>query len=269
MSSVLRTSARVRPTSVFPTPASPSMSSGRSSVRERYTAVARSRSATYRSAAKAAWTESMDSSLRAPITCNLLGAFPDARRELVPEALRELLGRALQQAGPHARHCAANLRAGAPFQAGPVGGNELDLEHGAHIHTRAGGLAASRHLEARGRLHVRQLDVELKPHLHGTHAEARNHLEVPVVDRLHRFDSRCHRRHELVIEQPFPHLVGGRGDLRGAGEVESHYVARAGERFIMVEYVRRQEGGNLACLHPSVPRVASLGHRSVTQEVPL
>jgi hypothetical protein len=42
-----------------------------------------------------------------------------------------------------------------------------------------------------------------------------------------------------MIEQPLPHLVGRRGDLRGAGEVESHYVARVRERFIMVEYVRK------------------------------
>src|SRR5213596_1548258 len=252
MSSVLRTSARVRPTSVFPTPASPSMSSGRSSVRERYTAVARSRSATYRSAAKAAWTESMDSSVRAPITCNLLGAFPDARCELVPEALRELLGGALQEPGPHARHRAAHLRPGAPLEARPVRWDRLDLERGAHLHTGAGRLAVGRHLEALRRLHVRQLDVELKLHFHGTHAEPRNHLEVPVVDRLHRLDARCHRRHELVIEQPLPHLGGGRGDLRGAGEVESHYVARTMERFMLAQYT----------LHLATPRVASLGHAS-------
>src|SRR3989449_982612 len=227
MSSVLRTPARVRPTSVFPTPASPSMSSGRSSVRERYTAVARSRSATYRSAAKAAWTESMDSSLRAPISCNLLGAFPDARRELVPEALRELLGGALQEPGPHARHRAADLRAGAPLEARPVRGEGLDFERGAHLHARAGRLAVGRHFEALGRVHVRQPDVELKFHLHGTHAEPRDHLEVPVVDRLHRLDSRCHRCHELVIEQPPPHDLRRRGDLGRAGEVESHYFARS------------------------------------------
>src|SRR5207253_1944648 len=89
----------VRPTSVFPTPASPSTSSGRSSVRERYTAVARSRSATYRWAAKAAWTESIDASGCVPITCNLLEARPlaDAGRKRVPEVLRELLGGALQE----------------------------------------------------------------------------------------------------------------------------------------------------------------------------
>src|SRR6059036_98426 len=226
MSSVLRTPARVRPTSVFPTPASPSISSGRSSVRERNTAVARSRSATYRSAAKAAWTESIDCSLRASITCNLLRAFPDARRKLVPEALCELLGGALQEPGPHARHRAAHLRAGAPLEAGPVRGNRLDLERGAHLYTRAGRLAVGRHLEALRRLHVRQLDVELKLHLHGTHAEPRNHLEVPVVDRLHRLDARCHGRHELVIEQPLPHFGGGRGDLGLAGKIEPHYLAR-------------------------------------------
>src|SRR2546422_3432716 len=159
ISSVLRTAARVRPTSVFPTPASPSISSGRSSVRERYTAVARSRSATYRSAAKAAWTESIDSSLRASITCNLLGAFPDARRKFVPEALGELLGGALQEPGPHARYRAADLRAGAPLEAGPVRGDGLDLERGTHLHARAGRPAVSRHLEGlRGR-HVRQPDA--------------------------------------------------------------------------------------------------------------
>src|SRR3989449_6456759 len=201
ISSVLRTAARVRPTSVFPTPASPSISSGRSSVRERYTAVARSRSATYRSTAKAAWTESIDSSLRASITCNLLGAFPDARREFVPETLGELLRSALQEPGPHARHRAADLRAGAPLEAGPVRGDGLDLERRAHLHARAGRLAVGRHPEAPRRLHVRQLDVELKLHFHGTHAEPRDHLEVPVVDRLHRLDARRHRRHELVIEQ--------------------------------------------------------------------
>src|SRR5947208_2379174 len=169
----------------------------------------------------------MDCSLRAPITCNLLGAFPDARRELVPEALRELLRGALQEPGPHARHRAADLRGGAPLEARPVWGEGLDFQRGAHFHARAGRLAVGRHLEALGRVHVRQLDLELKFHLHGTHAEPRDHLEVPVVDRLHRLDSRCHRRHELVIEQPFPHLVGGRGDLGRAGKIESHYLARS------------------------------------------
>src|ERR1041385_2259664 len=226
MSSVLRTPARVRPTSVFPTPASPSMSSGRSSVRDRYTAVARSRSATYRSAAKAAWTESMDCSLRTSITCNLLRAFPDARPKLVPEDLRELLGRALQEPAPHARPRAADLRAGAPLEARPVRGDGLDLEHRTHFHTRTGCLAVGRHLEALRRLYVRQLDVELKLDFHGAYTEPRNHLEVPVVDRLHRLDARGHRRQNLVIEQPLPHLVGGRRDLGRAGEVESHYPAR-------------------------------------------
>src|SRR3989449_2185236 len=227
ISSVLRTAARGRPTSVFPTPASPSISSGRSSVRERYTAVARARSATYRSTAKAAWTESIDSSLRASITCNLLGAFPDPRREFVPETLGELLRGALQEPGPHARHRAADLRAGAPLEAGPVRGGGLALERRAHLPAPARRPALGRHPAAPRRLHVRQLDVELKLHFHGTHAEPRDHLEVPVVDRLHRLDARRHRRHELVIEQTLPHLVGGRGDLGRAGEVESHYLARS------------------------------------------
>src|SRR2546422_3822088 len=148
MSSVLRTPARVRPTSVFPTPASPSISNGRSSVRDRYTAVARSRSATYRSAAKAAWTASIDSSWRVPITCNLLGAAPlaDTGRELVPEALRELLGGALEKPGPYARHGAADLRAGAPLEAGPVRGDGLDLERGGPLPAPAGRLAVGRPL---------------------------------------------------------------------------------------------------------------------------
>src|SRR2546422_7736797 len=39
-----------------------------------------------------------------------------------------------QQAGPHARHRAANLRAGAPFQAGPVGGRSE--EHTSELQSR-------------------------------------------------------------------------------------------------------------------------------------
>src|SRR5438093_4835389 len=229
MSSVLRTAASVRPTSVFPTPASPSTSSGRSSVRERYTAVARSRSATYRWAAKAAWTESIDASRCVPITCNLLDARPlaDAGRKRVPEVLRELLGGALQEPGTHAGDRAANLRAGAPLETGSVRREGLDLERGAHVHARAGGLAVGRHLEALGRLHLGELHVELKLDLHGTHPEPRNHLEVPVVDRLHRLDPGRHRRHELVIEQPLPDFGRRGGDFGRAGEVESHYPARA------------------------------------------
>src|SRR3989442_4717171 len=168
MSSVLRTPARVRPTSVFPTPASPSISSGRSSVRERYTAVARSRSATYRSTAKAAWTESIDSSLRASITCNLLGAFPDARREFVPETLGELLRGALQEPGPHARHRAADLRAGVPLEAGPRRGGRGDVQRRARLRPPARGPALGRHTRAPPRRHGRQRDHRVEPHHHRT-----------------------------------------------------------------------------------------------------
>src|SRR2546422_10066239 len=144
------------------------MSSGRSSVRERYTAVARSRSATYRSTAKAAWTESIDSSLRASITCNLLGAFPDARREFVPETLGELLRGALQEPGPHARHRAADLRAGAPLEAGPGRGDGRGLQRPAHLHAPAGRLARGRHPGAPPRRHVRPPDGELNIHFLAT-----------------------------------------------------------------------------------------------------
>src|SRR5207237_4379779 len=90
----------------------------------------------------------MDSSWRAPISRNLLGPFPDARRELVPETLRELLGRALEQPGAHARDGAADLRRRLPLEPGAVRRHGLDLERGAHSHARARRLAPGGHLEA-------------------------------------------------------------------------------------------------------------------------
>src|SRR5256885_12556042 len=116
----------------------------------------------------------------------LRGALlPHARRELVPETLRELLGRALEQPGAHARDGAADLRRRVPLEPGAVRRHGLDLERGAHIHTRARRLAPGGHLEAPGRLHVRQLDVELKLELHGADPEPRNDLEVAVVGGPH------------------------------------------------------------------------------------
>src|SRR2546425_218417 len=153
--------------------------------------------------------------------------FPHALGEGLPESLRELLRRALQEPRPDTRHRAAHLRGGVPAEPRAVRRHGLDLEGGADIQGRARGLAVGGQREALGRDDVRQLDVDLELDLHAPDAYARNHLEVPVVHRLDRFHPGGDRRHELIVQQPFPDLIGGRRDLGRPRELEPHYVARA------------------------------------------
>src|SRR5690349_2744536 len=97
-------------------------------------------------------------------------------------------------------------------------------------------------------MHVGQLDVELKFQLHGADAEPRDHLEVAVVDRLHRLDAGGHRGDELVVQQALPHDVWWSRDLGRPGEVEPHYFARASAS------VRARRAATIArCVRYSAP----------------
>src|SRR5436309_1823628 len=112
----------------------------------------------------------------------LLGApLGHARGELPPEALRQLLRRALEEPGTHARHGPAHLGGGVPPEAGAVRGHRFDREPGADVHPRARRPAAGRQLQALGRRHLGQLDIELELELHAPDAERRHDLEVPVA----------------------------------------------------------------------------------------